>query len=100
MESNSTKFFNNASIIFVLCSTQLLNAQKVDSIKTVDVSQSTSQIVRKPPNQLASLGRQTLPSLTILHSEHLLENTMAYAYQRRNSLLKIVWSVFLHHRGN
>lgn len=57
MESNSTKFFNNASIIFVLCSTQLLNAQKVDSIKTVDVSQSTSQIVRKPPNQLASLGR-------------------------------------------
>lgn len=38
MESNSTKFFKNASIIFVLCSTQLLNAQKVDSIKTVDVS--------------------------------------------------------------
>ncbi len=38
MKSNSTKFFNNASIIFVLCSTQLLNAQKVDSIKTVDVS--------------------------------------------------------------
>ncbi len=42
---------------------------KVDSDVPSPVSGKIVKILKKQPNQLARLGRQTLPPFTILHSE-------------------------------
>lgn len=46
--ASSTKFLKNVSMVSVFCSAgNFLNAQQIDTIKTVNVQQNTSQIVKR-----------------------------------------------------